>query len=202
MQEKEDLAGFRDALLVQYRERYLALKRSVDEDLADIITARRLEVESIVHRLHRSAADRLREGRLDNRRYAERCIRKCRAALQNDFVERLEKAIALRAAVFRSSERYGDAMNVLTSEALERFEGSAIALVEKGDAVFLKPSDRVREVREDLKDAWGGVVLLEREKGRRVDNTLRTRWKRLCPAFLSDFHERMRSLPDASFDEF
>lgn len=201
MQERsDDFTGFRNALLTQYRERHLALKRAVDEDLADIITARRLEVEGIVHRLHRSAANRLQEGLSANRRQAERRIRTCKVVLQREFLEHLEKIVVWRLAAFRSSEAYRNVMHALASEAQEKFSSPAVALVEKGDAIFLSGHGGIREVREELKDVWGGLVLIEAEKeeGRLVDNTFRTRWRRLYPSFLQDFHGQLESILDSS----
>lgn len=201
MQERsDDFTGFRNALLAQHRERQLSLKRAVDEDLADIITARRLEVERIVHRLHRSAANRLQEGLLANRRQANRHLRTCRNLLQRDFLERLEKIVVSRLAAFRSSEGYRDVMHALAFEAQQGFSSPPVALVEKGDAVFLSGCQGIRSVREELKDVWGGLVLIEAEKeeGRLVDNTFRTRWRRLYPSFLQDIHELLASILDLS----
>jgi vacuolar-type H+-ATPase subunit E/Vma4 len=60
----------------------------------------------------------------------------------------------------------------------------SVVWVEKGDAVFLNPGGNVLEVREGLKDVWGGLILTEKkERGKIVDNTFRTRWQRLRPFF-------------------
>jgi hypothetical protein len=187
----DDLAGFKNALLAQHRERYLALKRSVDEDLADMITARRLQVERIVHDLRRSCEKLLDEGLKANRRRVELQKKAYKVELQDDVFEHLEKRVRARLEAFRRSPGYGDAMETLVAEARDVFPFPSIAWVEKGDSAFLKPSGNVLEVREELQNAWGGLVLVEakesesiwREGARLVDNTFRTRWRRLCPSF-------------------
>lgn len=208
MQEKteerpQDLSGFREALTAQYRERQRTLKRAMDDELADVIAARRLEVEGIVHRLRRSSEDLLREGQAADRRYLESRVRSCRAAMQNSFLVHLEKAILARVDALRLSGEYEDVMNLLASEARERMGGPSVALVEKGDAVFLKALGDIREVREELEGVWGGLMLIgTEEQGKRVvDNTFRTRWSRLCPGFLSDRRESLKAVLEMPFAE-
>ncbi|MDR2136880.1 MAG: hypothetical protein LBO68_01205 [Synergistaceae bacterium] len=181
--EPEDLIGFREALLVQHKKRCLALKRSVDEDLADIISARRIEVEGIVHGLRRSREKRLEEGLEANLRYSRHQKKVYEGELQDVFFEALEKEVRSRLKTFRRSPRYGAALAALAAEAQQNFAFPWVALVEKGDAPFLplSPRGNIQEVREELGDVWGGVVLVAAGGcGRIVDNTFRTRWRRLC----------------------
>ncbi|MDR1621193.1 MAG: hypothetical protein LBS00_02335 [Synergistaceae bacterium] len=191
----DDLAGFKEALLAQHRERCLVLKRSVDEDLADIITARRLEVERIVHGLCRAREKRFGEGLKANRRRAELQRKMFKIELQDGFLEHLEENVRARLEAFRRSPRYGETMESLVAETRENFPFPSIVWVEKGDAVFLKPcepsgpGESVLEVREGLKDVWGGLLLEEKESGRLLDNTFRTRWRRLRPFFIAELGE-------------
>jgi hypothetical protein len=191
------LEGFKKALLIQHRKRCLEMKREVDEDLADIITTRRIEVEKIVHDLRRSSEERLAGGLKNNRRYAELQKKICMSELQKGFFEHLEELVRSRMEAFRRSSRYESAMRNLALEALNHFPFPAVALVERGDAGFLPVSvsvpgafgagpGAIREVREELRDVWGGLVLVEAGKERRgkvLDNTFRTRWRRLHSAF-------------------
>ncbi|MDR3231283.1 MAG: hypothetical protein LBT65_07575 [Synergistaceae bacterium] len=189
----QDLSGFREALAVQRMERTLALKRAVDEEIADIITARRLEVEGVVHRLRRASAAELNAGLSASRRYGERRMRSCRIELRNAFFERMEDRIAERLRELRSSRGYGQIMAALAKEAAENLSPPFVALVERGDAVFLRSDGDIREVREDLENVWGGLVLTEAEGRGLVDNTFRTRWKRLRPSLAGELHERLES---------
>ena len=91
MPELDELSGFKEALLAQHKERCLALKRSVDEDLADIITLRRLEVERIVHDLRCSREKRFDEGIKANRRHVELQKKAFKIELQDRLFERLEE---------------------------------------------------------------------------------------------------------------
>ncbi|MDR1379831.1 MAG: hypothetical protein LBJ36_12395 [Synergistaceae bacterium] len=186
----EDLVGFKEALLAQHKKRCLALKRSVDEDLADIITARRIEVERIVHSLRRSHEKHLEEVLKTNLHHVKRQKKSYEAELQDIFFETLEKAVRSRLETFRHSPRYGAVLEALAVEAQTCIQGNStlswVALVEEGDALFLPPSSRgnIREVREELWDVWGGLVLVEAGGGGRVvDNTFRARWKRLPSLF-------------------
>jgi hypothetical protein len=194
-QKEPELAGFREALLVQHKKRVLALKRSLDEDLADIITARRIEVEGVVHGLRRDREKLLEEGLRANRRYETHQKNIYEMELRDLFSQALEKAVRSRLEAFRRSPRYGSALAALAAEAQTQ-ENSAfpwVVLVEKGDALFLSrslsPGGNIREVREELADVWGGLMLVEtgeggkNESGRIVDNTFRTRWRRLYPSF-------------------
>jgi hypothetical protein len=172
------------------------MKREVDEDLADIITTRRIEVEKIVHDLRRSSEERLAAGLKNNRRYAELQKKICMSELQKGFFDHLEELVRFRVEAFRRSSRYESAMRELALEALDHFPFPAIALVERGDAACL-PAPGVlgvgagrgviQEVREELREVWGGLVLVEARKerggGKILDNTLRTRWRRLYSAF-------------------
>jgi hypothetical protein len=185
-----DLEGFKKALMIQHQERCLKMKREVDEDLADIITTRRIEVEKIVHDLRRSGEKRLAEGLKNNRRYAELQKKVRISELQKGFFEHLEELVRFRVEEFRRSDRYESAMRNLALEALEHFPFPAVALVERGDAAYLSAFGAgghrgIREVREELRDVWGGLVLAEagKERGRLLDNTFRTRWRRLHTAF-------------------
>jgi vacuolar-type H+-ATPase subunit E/Vma4 len=182
--ELDDLAGFKRALLDQHKERCLVLKRSVDEDLADMITARRLEVEGIVHNLRRSREKRLDEGLKANRRRVELQKKAFKIELQDNFFQRLDEEVRARVEAFRRSPPYGDAMRALAAEAEEYLSLPSILWVEKGDSVFLKPGSAL-EVREGLKDVWGGLLIEEKESGRLIDNTFRTRWRRLRPFFIA-----------------
>jgi vacuolar-type H+-ATPase subunit E/Vma4 len=183
--ELDDLASFKEALVEQHKERCLVLKRSVDEDLADMITARRLEVERIVHNLGRSREKRLAEGLKANRRRVELQKKTFTIELQDTLLGRLEEKVHARLEAFRRSPQYGDTMKALAAEAREALPSPSILWVEKGDSVFLNPEGNVLEVREELKDMWGGLVLTEKEgKGKVVDNTFRTRWHRLRPFFI------------------
>ncbi|MDR1873830.1 MAG: hypothetical protein LBQ90_02290 [Synergistaceae bacterium] len=196
--EERDLSGFREALTAQHMERSLALKRAVDEQIADMIMARRLEVEGIVHRLRCASKAGLSEGLSANRRHGELRMRSCRAELRNEFVELLENRIAGRLKALRSTREYGKTMEALAEEASEGLSPPFVALVEKGDAAFLRARGDIRELREELRDAWGGLVLIEADKkmGRLVDNTFRTRWRRLYP-FFSGFSGKLREHLDA-----
>jgi vacuolar-type H+-ATPase subunit E/Vma4 len=196
LDEPEDLAGFKEALLIQHKKRCAALKRSVDDDLADMITARRIEVEGIVYGLRRRREKHLEEALQANSRYVKRQKKNYDAELQGIFFEALEEAVRSRLETFRRSPRYGSVLTALAAEAQGQAQAQAqaqenvsfpwVALVEKGDALFLSPSSRgnIREVREELRDVWGGLVLVEAGGGGRiVDNTFRTRWRRLSSSF-------------------
>jgi hypothetical protein len=82
---------------------------------------------------------------------------------------------------------------------VEGFPFPAVALVERGDAACLDSCGTARasivEIRENLKDKWGGLVLVEagKERGRFLDNTLRTRWERLRPVFADQARERLHA---------
>jgi vacuolar-type H+-ATPase subunit E/Vma4 len=184
----DDLNGFEEALLAQHRERCLVLKRSVDEDLADIITMRRLEVERIVHNLRCSRKKRFDEGVKANRRRVELQKKTFKIGLQDRLFERLEEKVRVRLEIFRRSSRYGDVMKALIAEVEGFFSSPSIVWVEEGDSVFLR-SGGVLEVREGLKDVWGGLLIEEKESGRLVDNTFRTRWRRLRPFFIAEHGE-------------
>jgi vacuolar-type H+-ATPase subunit E/Vma4 len=194
-----DVEGFKRALLIQYQKRCREMKRDVDEDLADIITTRRIEVEKIVHDLRRSSEKRLAEGLKNNRRCAELRKKVSMSELQKGFFEHLEELVRSRVEEFRRSPRYESAMRNLALEALEHFPFPAVALVERGDAACLSAladgSGGVREVREELRDVWGGLVLAEagKERGRFLDNTFRTRWRRLHAAFAEKLWEEIHA---------
>ncbi|MDR2529045.1 MAG: hypothetical protein LBD04_08525 [Synergistaceae bacterium] len=168
-----DLSGFWKALLEQHQERRLTLKRVVDDDLADMITARRMEVEGIVHDLRRSAAMRLAEGLEANRRAEDRQKRACEAEIQEVFSRLVEEELRRLLEGFRRLPKYRDVMEALAKEALEVLPSPSAVLVEKGDGVFLPPWSVFREVREELEGVWGGLILVG--DGRIVDNTFRTR---------------------------
>jgi hypothetical protein len=192
-----NLEGFKKALLTQHQRRCLEIKREVDEDIADIITTRRIEVERMAHALRRSGEERLAGGLKNNRRRMELQKKICMSELQKSFFEHLEELVRLRVEEFRRSSRYESAMRNLAAEALARFPFPAIVLVEKGDAACLSSPDaagvrgdirdarKIQEIREDLRGVWGGLVLVEagKERGRFLDNTLRTRWRRLHAVF-------------------
>jgi vacuolar-type H+-ATPase subunit E/Vma4 len=202
-----DLEGFKRALLIQHQKRCVKMKREADEDLADIITTRRIEVEKIVHDLRRACEKRLAEGLRNNRRCAELQKKIRMSELQKGFFEHLEELVRSRVEAFRRSPRYESAMRNLALEALEHFPFPAIALVEKGDAACLsalaadtcqgsqktRETGEIREIREELRDVWGGLVLVEagKERGRLLDNTFRTRWRRLHTAFAEKLWEEI-----------
>ena len=194
MSQLEDLDGFKEALLKQHTERCLVLKRCVDEDLADIITVRRLEVERTVHNLRCSSEKRFEEGVKAHRRRMEFQKKAFKIELQDRFLERLEEKVRACLEIFRRSPQYGDAMKALIVEAeTEGFLSSApsapsVVWVEEGDSVFVRPGEN-REVREGLKDVWGGLLIEEKGSGRLVDNTFRTRWGRLRPFFIAEHGE-------------
>ena len=196
--EGDDLSGFWAAMLAQHRDRCLALKRVVDDDLADMITARRLEVEGIVHGLRRSCAARLIEGLEANRRVEERQKRACEAEVQEVFSALLEDALRLRLEDFRRSPEYRDVMEALAAEALKALPSPLAILVEKGDGGVLSPGGVFREIREELEGVWGGLILVG--EGQVVDNTFRTRWRRLRSSFTSILAESLGGL--ASHEEF
>jgi vacuolar-type H+-ATPase subunit E/Vma4 len=194
-----NLEGFETALLRQHEERRLALKRTVDEDLADIIAARRLEVENIVHSLRRSREERLEEDLKENRRRAELRKKAYLSELERAFLETLEDALCSRVEILRRSPRYKDVMKGLALEAAEGFPFPSVALVESGDAACLASCGAacpgIVEIRENLRDKWGGLVLVEagKERGRFLDNTLRTRWERLRPVFAAKAREKIHA---------
>jgi vacuolar-type H+-ATPase subunit E/Vma4 len=191
-----ELEGFKRALLLQHRKRCAEMKRRIDEDLADIITARRIEVEKIVYGLRRACEKHLSDGLRNNRRRAELQKKIRMSELQKGFFDHLEARVRSRAEAFRRSPRYESAMRNLALEALEHFPFPAAALVERGDAAFLsslvaegarRGAGEIREIREELRDVWGGLILTEAGKervgGKLLDNTFRTRWRRLHAAF-------------------
>jgi vacuolar-type H+-ATPase subunit E/Vma4 len=184
--EADDLAGFKKALLGQHRERCLALKRLVDEDLADMITARRIEVERIVHGLRRSRERRFDEGTRANRRHVELQKKAFKIEVRDRLFRRLEEKVRASLEAFRCSSRYGDAMEVLAAETLKILPVPSTVWVEKGDSIFLKPGGNILEVCEGLEGAWGGLLTEAKEGGRLVDNTFRTRWARLRPFFITE----------------
>jgi vacuolar-type H+-ATPase subunit E/Vma4 len=183
--EPDGLAGFKRALLEQHRKRHIALKWAADEDLANIIMARRLEVEGIVHSIRLGNEAKLRDGTRENQRRARLKKREYESELIEVFFEKIESALRLRLEEFRRSPEYGRAMEALAVEARELLGGGpAVALVEKGEGVFLRSLDL--EVMEELVDCWGGLVMLSEgvdKNGPLVDNTFKTRWKRLYPSF-------------------
>jgi vacuolar-type H+-ATPase subunit E/Vma4 len=157
-----------------------------------MITVRRLEVERIVYNLRRSHEKRFDEGLKANRRHVELQKKALKIELQASLFEGLEEKVRARLEAFRRSPRYGDAMRALIAEAREVLPSPSILWVEKGDSAFFKPEGSVLEVREELKDVWGGLVLTEKkEKGKVVDNTFRTRWRRLRPFFAVEHGEAL-----------
>lgn len=174
----EDFQGFKAELLRQYGKRCQLLKRQVDEEIADTIMERRIAIEKTVHGLRTAHKKKLDMGLSANRRRAELHRSACFDAIRSAVVSRLEEKLAARVADLRRSEWYAPLMRALALEAGAVFQAPAVALVEPGDAIHLTTCPAIREVREELNDVWGGLVLFD-DRGRRVDNTLRTRWEAL-----------------------
>ena len=128
-----------------------------------MITARRLQVERIVHNLGRYREKRLNEGLKANRRRVELQKKAFKIDLQDRLFGRLEEKVRARLEAFRRSPQYGDAMKALAAEAGGSMSVPSVVWVEKGDSVFLNPGGNVLEVREGLKDVWGGLILTEQQ---------------------------------------
>jgi vacuolar-type H+-ATPase subunit E/Vma4 len=186
------LAGFKRALLEQRDRRHAALKSAADDDLAGIITARRLEVERAVPSMRKRNQARLSEGIREYRRAAGLKKKECEPELMGFFLEKLEEAVRLRLKELRASGRYREVMEALAAEAQKILGPCQAALVEKGDEDFLAfmtspPRPDGFQVRGELEDSWGGLVMVG-SGGRLVDNTLKTRWKRLSPSLMTSLH--------------
>ena len=180
----EEFSGFKEAILEQYKARYVALKREADEEIADMIAARRIEVEKTVHELLVSCEKKLAEGLRANRRHAEFRVAAFHSEILTLLLSELEERAKARIGDLRGSERYGLVMRCLAEEADRVIQAPVVALVEKGDAVHLKSCKNIREVREELDGTWGGLMVVELAGARLIDNTLRARWKRLSPVLI------------------
>lgn len=186
----EDLQGFKDALLRQYTERYRVRKRQIDEEIAETVMARRIEVERTVHELRVAHKKKLELGLLANRRRAELKNASFREELQAVAAAEVERRLCIEIEALRSSPRYCAVMRGLLSEASALLRGPAVALVEGGDGGYLKAGGHIQEIREELQGVWGGVILVE-QRGRRIDNTLRARWTLLRGGLMSEIQERL-----------
>ena len=189
--EREEFSGFKEAIIEQYKTRYLALKRQADEEIADMIAARRIEVEKTVHELLVSCERKLAEGLRANRRHAELRVAAFQSEILGVLLSELEERAKARIGDLRCSQRYGLVMRSLAEEADRVIQAPVAALVEKGDAVHLKSCKNIREVREELDGAWGGLMVVELAGARLIDNTLRARWKRLSPVLMQSLQRHV-----------
>lgn len=194
----EDFQGFKEALLRQYKERYLTLKRNVDEEIADTVMARRIDIERTVYGLRVAHKKKLEQGLLNNRRRAELQYAVFREELQISVLEEIERRMLIQIQALRLTDRYACIMKSLAEEASVLLRGPAVALVEKGDADYLSVGGHIREIREELESAWGGVVLVEK-RGRRIDNTLHARWMLLKVEIVTEIQKHLSG--DFAFKE-
>ena len=192
----DDISGFREALLEQAENRVLILKREADEEIAEMVASRRMEAEQAVHRLRVSQQNRLKEGLRSNRRRAEEDMMLIRAGILRHLAEALEERVGALLRDLRRSESYKDVMAVLMDEVKASLGPSTVILVEEGDAAALKFLRNVKDVREELRDTWGGFVLLDERTSRVIDNTFHARWKRLLPVLMREFETRLPEMPN------
>ena len=188
---QQELSGFIAELAEQARRRQALLKRQVDEELADTISERRIQVEKTLHRLHTSH-DRLRRvGLKANRRTAERRMAEERDRLRTLLLKELEKRVVFKIRNLKGSEEYRLVLRALTQEAASVLGDALVVRVEKGDAEALKDCACVAELQETLSDAWGGVCATDATKDRVIDNSFRVRWKRLLPKMMRRLSEHV-----------
>ncbi|MBL3539267.1 hypothetical protein [Aminivibrio sp.] len=184
-----DLESFKEALEREHLEKVRLLEMARDEEIADLIAARRLSVQKKVAALRKEQEDRFRllaeETRKNASASATAFFLEAFSNLTASFGEELRKmAETLRIS---DRERYGRALSRLAEEALECFGRPAVLLVEKGEGELLRKTaengglfDGV-EIREANLNGWGGC--LAETENEILDNTLLTRWGRMSACF-------------------
>ncbi|NLL37582.1 MAG: hypothetical protein GX256_08705 [Fretibacterium sp.] len=189
----EGLSGFMKELAEQACERYVIWKREVDEELADRISERRIQVERTLRDLRLADERHRTEGLRSNRHRAEASFAEAREQLRARLFEELERRLLLRLQRLRSSGEYALVLQALIQEVTPSLEGELVMYAEKEDVERLKKenSSLAERLSGTLNDVWGGVLIVDQATGRVLDNTFHSRWKRLEPDMMSHLSERL-----------
>jgi hypothetical protein len=199
----KDLESFKEALAREHLEKVRLLERNRDEEIADLIAARRLSVQKKVSALRKEQEERFRFLAAEKRKSASASAGAFFLGefsnLGTSFGEELRKM----AETLRSFDRegYGRILARLAEEVLGACGRPAVLLVEKGDAELLRETAGNRslfegvEIREANLNGWGGCRA--ETENEILDNTLLTRWGRMS----SRFSLRLSRLMHDSFTE-
>ncbi|MBN1332407.1 MAG: hypothetical protein JW971_01475 [Synergistales bacterium] len=177
----EDLEGFKKAIYHDHREALLELHRQMEKEVADELSATRMEVERNINNLRIQHEEQYR---LMIDRENLLLEQKKREFLNHLVIEQYhkiqEKVFSELQEIRHNSDTYRPLLNQLIREALELLGKEGLILVDRGDSSFVENQDPGGTIRETILDPNGGCIVLEPQEGKVViDNTLFSRWTRM-----------------------
>ena len=198
-----DLESFKDALGREHLEKVRLLERERDEEIADLLAARRLSVQKKVAALRKEQEDRFRFLAAEKRKNASASAGAFFLGEFSNLGASFGDELRKMAETLRTSdrERYGRVLSRLAEEALQYCGRPAVLLVERGDGELLREAAEKSglfegvEIREANLNGWGGCRA--ETENEILDNTLLTRWGRMS----SCFSLRLSRLMHDSFTE-
>ncbi|HPP37887.1 MAG TPA: V-type ATP synthase subunit E family protein [Thermosynergistes sp.] len=176
---EEEIEAFKRSLNEEYDRKISDLEKGLKRELEELIASSRLAVEKRVVAIQQDLNRRYDENLKLVARRTQKLGRERLLAFSEELLRSAEKRITeALMAVRQDEERYERAMRALLDEALREIDGTAVAIVGRGDGRFLSQCDRVSAVHEE-DIPLGGCTVTDAEGERIVDNTFEGRRKKV-----------------------
>lgn len=196
--DRSEFLEFERALEAEHRERLRGEEMQLDEELGEIVSVRRIEVEKEVTFRRETQQKKARDLRESLKMELLRDLRQRLALEVQEILSSLEIQVFDELQAFRGSREYEETLCLLAREGLSVVGDRALILVPTGEKKALiralGEGVLVRET-EDLPD--GGCLVIRHPEGDHlVDNSLRTRWERLIRELSKEISHRVTPLFD------
>lgn len=194
-QKEEDRSGFatfKQALEAEHRERLRGEEKQLDEELGEIVSARRIEVEKEVNRRRETQKQKARELRESLKMELLRDLRQRLAREVQEMISSVEGQVFDELGALRGSPRYGEALCRLAREGFALVGAPAEVLVAPGEGDVLQILGEDILISETSSLSEGGCLVIRHPEGDRlVDNSLRSRWEHLVRELAKEISHRV-----------
>ncbi len=192
-----ELLHFKKELEAEIEARFREEEERLDEELAEAVALRRIEVEREIARRRASHLRKARDLTESLRLELLRDLRRRLAQNVQDLAVLLEKELFKELESMKGTPRYERALNRFVREGLERVGDQALVQVVPGEGQWVDVMGNGVVVEETLESSEGGCRVIRWPEGDHViDNSLRSRWGHLVREVTKEISHRVTPLVD------
>lgn len=180
---QQELEDFESAIRKDYADRVAEMKTSAEERLSDIVISKRMKIEKEVEKIRESHRRLYRIERHKRQLRLKQCMRNLLMDVHSEIIASIGEEVRLKIVRLKQSQDdYRTVLDGLIDESARVLNRPFILHLEKEDMDLFSDKYDIIGIKEMGNDMWGGCVLeVPSPENILIDNTLKTRWKRLIP---------------------
>lgn len=180
MERDSDLEAFLRTFRAEGEKELKDIKEKAEEEIADIIALKRLEVESQVRKIREENEEKALKYKKKLELKLHQEILKKIEIMQEELLSKVIKKIEHRLDKLKSSPHYSQVIDFLLDELVQEMGPGAVFYVPQSEAKRLSDSG-LCVLPFDFKGPWGGCRAVDEESKAVLENTFHVRLERLLP---------------------